>query len=291
MNTEAMNAGYQDLDRWPAGRILEAVTESNARAVAAVQWALPELERAAEALQARLEAGGRLVYAGAGTSGRLALLDSAELYPTFGFDRSLVLLAGGNEAWARAKEGAEDDEAAARWDVRAAGVGEEDALIGLAASGRTPYTVAAVREARERGALTVGLANNAGVPLLAAAAIGILLDTGPEVLAGSTRLAAGTAQKVALNALSMAVLVRLGGAYGNRMVGMRPVNAKLERRAALMVADASGVPLERARAALEAADWDIRAAIVMLVGGHSAQEARARLESCGNRVRDALEEA
>ncbi|MDQ3460276.1 MAG: N-acetylmuramic acid 6-phosphate etherase [Deinococcota bacterium] len=290
MNTETMNEAYRDLDAWPAGRILEAVVASSARAVRAVERALPQLERAAEALKGRLEAGGRLVYVGAGTSGRLALLDSAELYPTFGWEGGQVLLAGGGEAWSRAKEGAEDDEDAARGEIGALELGAGDAVIGVAASGRTPYTVAALRAARERGALTIGVANNVGAPLLMVADIGVLLDTGAEVLAGSTRLAAGTAQKVALGALSTAVLVRLGGAYGNRMVGMRPVNDKLKRRAALMVADASGAPLDRARAVLEETAWDIRAATVMLVGGHSLEAARARLQSCGNRVREALEE-
>lgn len=289
MNTEASNESYRDLDAWPAGRVLEAVVESNKRAAEAVTRALPELERAAEALYGRLEGGGRLVYVGAGTSGRLALLDSAELYPTFGFEKSQVLLAGGGEAWARAQEGAEDDEEAARRDVAEAGVGEADALIGLAASGHTPYTLAAIREARARGALTVGVANNEGAPLLTAADLGVLLSTGPEVLAGSTRLAAGTAQKIALNALSTAVLVRLGGAYGNRMVGMRPVNSKLKRRAAQMVASATGASPEAAQAALEEAGWEIREAIVTLKRGCSPAEARARLQRHGNRVRAALE--
>src|SRR5690606_26057187 len=164
------------------------------------------------------------------------VMDAAELAPTFGFDRTEVLLAGGGQARDRAQEGAEDDADAAAADIDGAAVGADDALIGVAASGRTPYTVAAVRRAKERGAFTVGLANNPATPLLEVGDVGVLLDTGPEVLAGSTRLAAGTAQKAALNALSTAVLVRLGGAYDNLMVGMRPLNAKLKRRAVDIVA-------------------------------------------------------
>jgi N-acetylmuramic acid 6-phosphate etherase len=288
VDTERMNESYHDLDLWPSAGIIEAVVEANAQAVEAVRRALAGLERAAQGVFACLARGGRLVYVGAGTSGRLALLDAAELYPTFGFERSQVLLAGGSQAWARAQEGAEDDEAAAVDDAGRLKLGANDAVIGLAASGRTPYTLAALRFARERGAFTVGLANNPASPLLEVAEVGVLLDTGPEVLAGSTRLAAGTAQKVALNALSTAVLVRLGGAYGNRMVGMKAVNDKLRERALRMVADATGAAPESARDALRRADWRIREAIVMLELDCSFEEARQRLIMAQDRVRDAL---
>jgi N-acetylmuramic acid 6-phosphate etherase len=288
VNTEAADERYGDLDRWPPGQILEALVEGGERAVRAVRQALPQLEAAAAAVEARLSAGGRLVYVGAGTSGRLALLDASELYPTFGFTRVQVLLAGGEQAWAQAKEGAEDDEEAARQEVAELEIEPRDVVIGLAASGRTPYTLAALRAAKERGAFTVGIANNPAAPILDLADIGILLDTGPEVLAGSTRLAAGTAQKIALNALSTTVLVRLDGAYGNRMVGMRVVNDKLKGRAMRIVLDATGVEEAAARAALEGAGWEIREAIVMLELGCSLEEARARLAEKNNRVREAL---
>jgi len=290
MITESIHEAYRDLDAWPAADILAAVTEANRRAVDAVARALPDLERAAAGVEARLRAGGRLIYAGAGTSGRVGVQDAAELPPTFGFERALVLLAGGAAAQERAKEGAEDDVEAAAADVDAADVGRDDALIGIAASGVTPYTVAAVRRAAERGAFTVGIANNPGTPLLSAGAVGVLLDTGPEVLAGSTRLAAGTAQKAALNALSTAVLVRLGGAYGNLMVGMRPVNAKLRRRAAAIVAQAAQVPLEAATEALARAKDDLRSAIVVARTGVDPERARAMLARHDGRVRDALRE-
>src|SRR5680860_267906 len=241
LNTERADEAYAGLDSWSAGDIVAAVTDANRRAIEAVAAAQPDLERAAAGIEKSLAAGGRLVYAGAGTSGRLGVMDAAELAPTFGFDDVAVVLAGGGEAQARAQEGAEDDRRAAERQIDALGLGANDALIGIAASGRMTFTVAAVRHAKARGAFSVGIANNAGTPLLAVGDVGVLLDTGPEVLAGSTRLAAGTAQKAALNALSTAALVRLGGAYDNLMVGMRPLNAKLKQRAVEIVAQASGL--------------------------------------------------
>ena len=288
MNTEARHPGTFDLDTWGQDRLLDAIVVGQERALAAVRQALPQLQVAGEGIEARLARGGRLVYVGAGTSGRLALQDAAELPPTFGFERAVVLLAGGVAAGGRAREGAEDDEAEAARAVDEADVGANDALVGVAASGRTPFTRAAVRRARERGAFTVGIANNPGSPLLADGDVGVLLDTGPEVLTGSTRMAAGTAQKVALNALSTAVLVRLGGAYGNWMVGMRPVNDKLRARAVRIVREATGVELDAAESAVAATGGRIRDAIVVAALGVSANEARRRLERVGERVREVI---
>ncbi len=286
--TEAAAADYSGLDAWSTGAILTAITASNRRAVEAVERAIPELERAAVGVEERLRSGGRLIYVGAGTSGRLGLQDAAELAPTFGFDDATTLLAGGDAAQSRAKEGAEDDVAAAVHDVDAAKVGPRDAVVGIAASGATPFTVAAVRRARELGAFTVGIANNRGTPLLEVPHVGVLLETGPEVLAGSTRLAAGTAQKAALNALSTTALVRLGGAYENLMVGMRPVNAKLRVRAVKIVAQGAGVSEAVAGAALEAANGDIRCAIVSAKAGVGVGTARSALSEHGGNVRAAL---
>lgn len=291
MDTERPDPATRDLDRWPTWRTLDALVTGQERAVQAVREALPELEAAADGIAERLSRGGRLAYAGAGTSGRLALQDAAELPPTFGFDRTVVLLAGGAQAGTRAREGAEDDRDAAARDVDEAALGEDDVLIALAASGATPYTRAAVRRARERGTFTVGIANNEDAPILDEADVGVLLATGPEVLAGSTRLAAGTAQKAALNALSTAVLVRLGGAYRNLMVGMRPVNDKLRRRAVGIVVEATGVDEARARDALAACGDRLRDAIVVIAADVAPDEARRRLESTGERVRDAIEGA
>lgn len=287
--TEASLSRYAELDTWPLGQTLAAIVESNAEAVAAVARALPELERAAAGLERALAAGGRLIYLGAGTSGRLSVQDAAELPPTFGFTRALTLQAGGDEASAQALEDAEDNEEAARERLRELTLTPSDAVVGLAASGSTPFTVAGVAFARTQGAFTVGIANNPGTPLLDAAEVGVLLGTPPEVLAGSTRLAAGTAQKVALNALSTAVLVRLGGAYGNLMVGMKPQNAKLKARAVHIIVQATGCAPNEAEAALAAAGG-IREAVVMLLTGSDADTARARLARHHNRIRESLQD-
>jgi len=288
LRTERADPIYRDLDAWPLARILGAVVASGERAAATVAAASEALEAAAAGIESRLRAGGRLVYVGAGTSGRIAVQDAAELPPTFGFERAVVLLAGGGAAGSRALENAEDDVDAAVADVQRIAIGASDAVVGVAASGRTPYTLAVVRGARKRGAFTVGVANNAGTPLLSAPEVGILLDTGPEVLAGSTRLAAGTAQKIALNALSTAVLVRAGGAYRNLMVGMRPTNEKLRHRAVAMVAETARVPATRARNALERSGWSVREAIVMARTDLGLAEVTALLWKHDWRVRDAL---
>lgn len=290
MSTELSSSDYAELDSWPAGRILDAIIDSNRRAVEAVAAAVPQLELATQLMRGRLQAGGRIIYIGAGTSGRLAVQDAAELPPTFGFTRTLVLLAGGAEAGAAALEGAEDDADAAVRELQEAGVGPADVVIGVAASGRTPYTLAGIQAARSAGAGTIGVANNPDAPLLTAAEVPILVQTGPEVLAGSTRLAAGTAQKIVLNALSTTVLVQLGGAYGNLMVGMEPTNAKLRERAQLMVAQAADVDPAAALPALESSDWDIKTAIVMLRTGVSVEAARSAVAAAGGVVRVALEQ-
>ena len=289
LSTEGVDIAYADLDALPTAGVLAAIVAGQRRAIEAVAAALPDLEWAADGIAERLAGGGRLAYAGAGTSGRLGYLDAAELPPTFGFDRTVVLLAGGEAAMSHSREGAEDDTDEAREAVAAAGIGPSDALIGIAASGRTPYTVEAVLAAREAGAFTVGIASVAGSPLLRAAEVGVWLDTGPEVLAGSTRLAAGTAQKAALNALSTTVLVRLGGAYGNLMVGMQPTNEKLRLRAEAMVARATGADPEAAARALAEARDDLRVAIVTLLAGVDVPTAARRLDEHGQRVRDALD--
>lgn len=290
MTTESVLDSYRDLDTWPLERSLDVLVGAHRAAAEAVEQALPALTRAAEGIERQLIAGGRLIYAGAGTSGRLALQDAAELPPTFGFDRTRVLMAGGAEAGSAARERAEDDRNDGRAAVVGAAVGPDDALIGIAASGHTPYSVAAVEAAAARGAFTVGIANNPDTPLLAAATVGVLLDTGPEVLAGSTRMAAGTAQKIALNALSTAVLVRLGGAYHNLMVGMVPTNSKLEERAVAIVCEATGVSAEVARRALDRTDG-IREAILVLETTLEPRAARALLAEHSQQLRAALEAA
>ncbi len=288
MRTEAKSPRYQGLDAWPPREILEALLERQFLALAAVKGVLPVIEEAAIEASRRLARGGRLAYAGAGTSGRLAVLDAVELPPTFGWPeaRLLLFLAGGEAAMTRAVEAAEDDRAAG--EEAAKKLGEEDVLIAVSASGRTPYTVALARAAQKRGALTLGIANNAESPLLKAVDYPLFLDTGPEVIAGSTRLAAGTAQKATLNLFSTLVMTRLGRVYDNLMVGMRPTNEKLEQRAIKIVAEAAGVSLEAAKAALKAAENEIPLAILIALG-HEKEAAKARLQAAGGRLREALE--
>lgn len=291
MSTEDVARRYRDLDTWPAREVLEALLERNFSALAAVREALGPIEAAALAAAERLrDPEGRLVYAGAGTSGRLAVLDAVELPPTFGWppERLVHLLAGGDAALTRSAEAAEDDEEAGEQGVRTLRLGARDVFVAVAASGRTPFTVAATRAARAGGALTVGLANNPETPLLHAAEHAILLDTGAEVVAGSTRLAAGTAQKVALNLFSTLLMVRLGRVYSNLMVGVQASNAKLSERAARIVAQLTGVDPARARALLQQAGGDVRLALLLLQGFELA-EARARLEAAGGRLREVLE--
>ncbi len=285
--TEGVAADARDFDSWTLERRARALLRSQAEALLALEAAVPALTRALEGIAGRLARGGRLVYVGAGTSGRLALNDAVELGPTYGFDRVLVLLAG--DASRRASEEAEDDVDEALRALDAAGIGADDAVVGIAASGRTPYTVAAVREARRRGSFTVGIANNPGAPLLAESEVGVLVASGPEVIAGSTRMAAGTAQKAVLNTMSTALMPEVGGIYRNLMVGMTPVNCKLHGRAVGIVAEACGCGAADAEVALTAAGGDIRGAIVQLETGCAPEACRVALAAVGGRVRAAID--
>lgn len=288
METEARLGGYADADRWPTGAALAVMLASQAGAIAAVGAALPDLARAVEAAAARLGRRGRLVYVGAGASGRLAVQDGAELHPTFGWPRrrTVCLIAGGPAALAGPAEGAEDDTAAGTREAVALALGPADVMLAVAASGATPYTRAAQSAARSTGALTVALASNPGAPLLAEADIPILLRTGPEFLAGSTRLAAGTAQKIALNLFSTQLMVRLGRVYRGHMVGLVPTSVKLARRAGRIVAEIAGCTPQAAAAALEAAGGDARLA-VLLLDGLPRPVAEARLAAAGGDLRRA----
>jgi N-acetylmuramic acid 6-phosphate etherase len=238
----------------------------------------------------RLRAGGRIVYVGAGTSGRLGVLDSVELHPTFSWprERSPALLAGGESAMFVAVEGAEDDRAQGGIDLMALSPTANDVVLLLAASGATPYALGAAGAARAAGALTVGIVNNPGAPLAAATDIGVVLDTGPEVISGSTRLKAGTAQKIALNTFSSSVMVRLNKVYGNLMVDVRATNAKLVRRALALTVRASGASEDAARQALAECGSSVKVAIVMLRAGLSATEATCRLAAVDGSVQAAL---
>ncbi|OBF84387.1 hypothetical protein A5791_24755 [Mycobacterium sp. 852002-51163_SCH5372311] len=280
--TEAVRPGLDDLDTWPIGEVVALLVAAEGETPAAVGAAVPEISAAAEAVAARLEIGGRLFYAGAGTAGRLGVLDAAECGPTFGTDLVHGVIAGGPAALTQAIEGAED-----RFDpADLADLTAADALVGITASGRTPYVLGALEYARAAGALSVAVVNNAGSEARADVVIELL--TGPEVLAGSTRLTAATAQKIALNALSTSVMIGLGKAYGPRMVDVRTTNAKVRRRAVRIVRDAAGVDEQAATAALAAAGGHAKTAIVALLAGVDADEAARRLERAQGRVRDAL---
>jgi N-acetylmuramic acid 6-phosphate etherase len=289
MDTERPSPRYSGIDVWDPVDVLDAMIEGQFSAVAAVRAARPELARAALAVEARLRDGGRLVYAGAGTSGRLAVQDGAELMPTFGWprDRLLLFIAGGEEAMVRAKEGAEDEVGQAIDLVRRHGIAAKDVLIAVAASGTTPFTLACLREAKRRDALTLGIANNLGTPLLKEAKHPIYLETGPEPIAGSTRMNAGTAQRIALSLLSSLVMIRLGKVYAGLMVDVQASNAKLVERREKMLLHLTGRSGEDVREALRRADGNIKLA-VLLLKGCELDEAERVLDSAGGQLRAAL---
>lgn len=290
MNTEALDARYLDLDLWPTELAVEAMLEGQLAAIAAVQSQTAAIAAAADAAAARLGDTGRLVFAGAGTSGRLAVQDGTELYPTYswGPERLVFLMAGGAGALTEAVEGAEDDAEAGRAAVVQDAIGPDDVVIGVAASGRTPYTLAVIEQARAAGALTIGVANNPGSALLESAEHGVLVKTGSEVVGGSTRMKAGTAQKAVLNLLTTAIMIRLGLVYQGRMVAMRISNAKLLQRGRNMVQDIAGVEADAAERALAAADNDIRLGVITALGVPVA-EGKALLDVHKGNLRHVLQ--
>jgi N-acetylmuramic acid 6-phosphate etherase len=289
MPTEAADPRFTDIDDWPTPIAVEAMLEGQLSAVAAVRDQVATIARAADASAERLRNGGRLVYAGAGTSGRVAIQDGVELTPTYNWPatRLVFLLAGGDVAMTGAVEGAEDDAGAARSAIAAHGVGPQDVVIGVAASGRTPYTIAAIEAGRAAGALTISICNNPDSPLAAASEIAIVADTGSEPVAGSTRMKAGTAQKVVLNLLSTATMLRLGLVYRGLMVNMRVTNDKLAARARAMVARIAGVDEEAAANALHATSNDIKRA-VLVARGAAPDAATAILARAKGNLRAAL---
>jgi N-acetylmuramic acid 6-phosphate etherase len=290
MGTEIVSPRFDDIDAWEPSEILDALVEGQLAAVAAVRAARRAIETAALATEARLrEGGGRLVYAGAGTSGRLAAQDGAELTPTFSWpqERVLFLLAGGEGALVQAVEGAEDRPEHGASIVRQNRVGSADVLIALAASGTTPFTLACLREAKAAGALTIGIANNQNAPLLTEAHHGIWLDTGAESIAGSTRMKAGTAQKVTLNLLSSLVMIRLGHVYGGLMVDVQASNKKLVRRSENMLMHLTDHSREEVREALTKAEGSVKVAALLLQGCTPA-EAEVVLERADGQLREAL---
>ncbi len=289
MDTERPSPRYAHIDLWEPRDILDAMIEGQFAAVAAVRAARPQLLAAALVMEPRLRAGGRLIYAGAGTSGRLAVQDGAELMPTFSWprERVLLLIAGGDEAMFRAVEGAEDEAGRAAELVRQHGADARDVLIAVAASGTTPFTLECLREAKRLGALTIGIANNPGTPLLTDAECPVCLETGAEPIAGSTRMNAGTAQRIALNLLSSLAMIRLGRVYAGLMVDVQATNAKLAARRERMVAHLTSKSAVEARDALAQTGGNVKLAVLILKGC-GLDAARAALERAGGRLRDAL---
>jgi N-acetylmuramic acid 6-phosphate etherase len=291
LETEKRNPATVTIDRMSALEIARAMNAEDATVAGAVGHELPRIAAAIEGITARLRAGGRLIYMGAGTSGRLGVLDASECPPTFSTppERVVGWIAGGPEALTRSIEGAEDSAEAGRADAARLGITSADTLVGIAASGRTPYVLGAVAYAKERGALTVGLACNRDTPLAQAVDIMIAPVVGPEAIGGSTRLKAGTAQKMVLNMLSTGAMILLGKTYGNLMVDVQPTNGKLRRRAVAIVAQATGLPEGDAETLLQASHDEVKTAIVAALAGIAPAEARERLASASGVVRAALE--
>lgn len=290
LTTEATDPSLDDIDLVST---LEAAQRMNAgdRSVpAAVEPCLPAIAEAADRIAAAFARGGRLVYVGAGTPGRLGVLDASECPPTFGTDPSQVvgLIAGGEVALTTAVEGAEDDEEAAVRDLDALGLSADDVVVGISASGRTPYVIAAIREARRRSAVSVSVACNAGSAAGRHADIAIDVIVGPEFIAGSTRLKAGTAQKLVLNMLTTLAMVRSNKTYGNRMVDVRATNAKLVARAFTLVQDVTGAPDVEVSAALSESDGEVKTAIAVILTGASASDVRSRLDAAAGSLRAVL---
>ncbi|HYC77600.1 MAG TPA: N-acetylmuramic acid 6-phosphate etherase [Planctomycetota bacterium] len=286
-STESVSARTRDLDLLSSRALVDALNAEDALVAAVVAAEAEAVAAAIDLIAARLRGGGSWVSFGAGTSGRLAVLDASELPPTFGVPPGLVRarIAGGDRALREATEGAEDDAAQGAADAASEGLGPRDVAVGVAASGRTPYVIGALGEARRRGAAAVAVVCDAPTPLHALADVTIAPRTGAEALSGSTRLKAGTAQKLVLNQLSTGVMIRLGRVYGNLMVGVVAGNAKLRARAARLTAQITGADAAAVERALAEARGDVRVACVMLKRGVDAAEASARLERAGGSLR------
>ncbi|MEU3597365.1 N-acetylmuramic acid 6-phosphate etherase [Streptomyces sp. NPDC006798] len=293
LTTEAFRPDLAEIDRLPTLDIARLMNTEDRTVPGAVADQLPAIAAAIDAAAERMARGGRLIYAGAGTAGRMGLLDASECPPTFNTapERVVGLIAGGTAAFVTAVEGAEDRPDLAAQDLARLGVGPDDTVVGVSASGRTPYAVGAVGYARGVGALTVGLSNNANSPLAAAAEHGLEVVVGPELLSGSTRLKAGTAQKLVLNMISTITMIRLGKTYGNLMVDLRASNDKLRARSRRIVSFATGAAADEIESALEATGGEVKPAILMILAGTDAKSAARLLEESNGHLREALKGA
>ncbi|MBZ5605873.1 MAG: N-acetylmuramic acid 6-phosphate etherase [Acidobacteriia bacterium] len=290
LTTEQRYLESEGIDRLPTEGILAVMNAADAQIAGAVAREIPRIASAVDAIVAAIQAGGRLFYLGAGTSGRLGVLDASECPPTFQVPPDMVtgIIAGGPAALTKATEATEDDPAAGARDLVSAGFGKKDVLVGIAASGRTPYVLGAVAKAKEIGAVTCGISCNPDSPLSRAVDFPIEPVAGPEVIAGSTRMRAGTATKMVLNMVSTAAMIRLGYVYGNLMVNVQPTNGKLEDRARRIIQEAAGVSYERAAELLDQAGRSVRTAIVMEKKKIDRAEAERMLAAAGGRISEAL---
>ena len=288
--TEQLNPLSADLDTKSSLEIVRIINSEDAKVAAAVERALPRIAKAVDWIASSLGNGGRLIYVGTGTSGRIAALDASECPPTFDTDPKLVqfVIAGGEKALASAIEADEDSEELGVREIRKRKPGKRDVVVGIAASGRTPFTVAAIKYAKQAGAKTIAVACNASSPLERAADLGIMIETGPEVVAGSTRMKAGTAEKMVVNMLSTGAMVRLGYVYGNLMVNLHQKNSKLAERGTRIVEQALGLGPNQARIALQRAGRELPVAIVMSKADISRHEAKKALLESGGNVRKAI---
>ena len=284
MATEHISPRYVDLDSWSTAEMVAAMYEGQLAAAAAVRAALPSIGAAVDDAVPALQRGGRIVYVGAGTSGRIGVQDGTELTPTYDWpaERLVFAMAGGMEALTKSAEGAEDNETAGAQAMANARIGANDVVVGIAASGTTPFTIGALRAATAAGSVTIAVANNPGAPLFEAARHRVLADTGSEVVAGSTRMNAGTAQKIVLNLISTALMVKLGRVYRGLMVDMRARNAKLRRRAAAIVIEIVGCTAAEAARCLEQTDGDLKTAILVGLGLNRGDASRLLQQHGGN---------
>lgn len=291
ITTEQRNTASAEIDTLPTLEMLRVINSEDARVAPAVAEQLPQITTAVDGIGERMQRGGRLFYIGAGTSGRLGVLDASECPPTFNTPPELVvgLIAGGDHALRHAVEHVEDSPEAGADALREWEVSGNDTVVGIAASGRTPFVLGAMGHAKSVGALTVGLCNSANAPLSEAVDIPIAVISGPEVVTGSTRMKSGTAQKLVLNMLSTGAMIKLGKTYGNLMVDVQPTNEKLRVRAVRIVAEATGLETEAAREALASANGDVKAAIVSTLTGMSAEEARTRIADAHGRIRTVID--
>jgi N-acetylmuramic acid 6-phosphate etherase len=291
--TERRNPRTRGIGAKSTIEILRAIHREDASVTKAVSGALPAIARAVDAIAGALQQGGRLFYVGAGTSGRLAALDAAELPPTFGTPprRVQAAIAGGRRALTHAVEGAEDDRAKGAKDLAARGLHAKDAVVGIAASGGTPYVLAALEFAKKKGAITIGITSNPRTPITQVAQISIVTPTGPEVITGSTRMKAGTAQKLVLNMLSTATMIRLGRVYDNWMIGVALTNQKLQARGLRILMEASGADVAESTRALRQSGHNLAAALIMLKTGASVQEAKRLLRDTKDHVHSAINRA